>query len=143
MVLAQSILEAAPALERHVERRCAQLGVAEGVVDALSRDEVLVVARVADQSPAGAEGLAEVAADRRADEALLALCAPNPVGKRRSDLERLEEGGFDVLSDGVELVDRTAGDDQRQVVVRGPRRVTPRPGRTVVSKRPFIGRPLQ
>ena len=39
------------------------------------------------------------------------------------DLERLEVRAFDVLSDGVELVDRTAGDHQRQVVVRRPRRV--------------------
>ena len=67
-------------------------------MDALGRDEVLVVARVADQSPAGAEGLAEVAADRGADEALLALCASNPVGELRGDLEGLEVGALDVPS---------------------------------------------
>ena len=83
--------------ERVVERGGAQLGVAEGVVDALRGDEVLVVAGVADQRPAGAEGLAEVVRHRRADEALLALGRAHAVGEGRRELEHLEVVAFDVL----------------------------------------------
>ena len=90
-------------------------------MDPLRGDEVLVVARVADERPTRAVGLSEEAADGGSREALLARRRAYPLGEARHGLEGLEVRALDVLFHSFELRVRPADDDEREVVVRGPR----------------------
>ena len=111
-------------------------------MDALRGDEVLVVAGIADQRPAGAEGLAEIVRDRGADEALLARRAART---RSANAGAISSVGEVVPSMsrlfGVELLDgpaaRSRASGRRSSATprtRGPRGRRSRSGRSSAAR---------
>ncbi len=132
-------LERAAAVEALVEGRGAQLGVAEGVGDALGRDRVPGVAGVAHQRPARPEGPAEEVGDSPAVEPLLPSRRPAPARELRRLLQRREEVAFDVglVRRGLGL--GPADDDHGQPVVgrrRPPSPVRPGDGLEAAGRHP-------
>src|SRR6266508_5881640 len=103
LVLAHGDLEGAGTGQRLLQRRGAQLGVPEGVVDPMARDEVFVVAGVPDKRPAWPVRLAEVVRHRGADEARLAGGGADPLGEGWRQLEHLQVVAFDIPPVGIEL----------------------------------------
>src|SRR4029450_1926681 len=95
----------------------ATLGVPKGVVHPLGGDEVLVVAGVADQRPAGPVRLAEVVGDGGADEAGLAGGGPDPLGEVRRHLQHGQVVALDVVPVGLQLGVPPAADAHREVRV--------------------------
>ena len=83
--------------ENVVQRGGAQFGVTESVLNAVGGDEVLVVASVPYQRPAGSVRFAEIVRYRRTGEPFFAPGVADPVGEGRRQFQRLEEVAFDGL----------------------------------------------
>src|SRR5262245_5905954 len=97
LVRGHRILERARARKPFVERRRTEPGIAERVGDPLSGDEVLVVARVANERPARTERLAKKIRHRRTDEAFLASRRADTLRKCGDAVEGLEIMPLDIL----------------------------------------------
>ena len=108
-----------------MERGGKALGVAERVGDALRRDEVLVVAGIADQCPAGAKRLPEIVRHGSPDEPFFASGGGHPLHERRRQRARTQIVTLDVRLVGLELSDRPADDDESQIIIGGPQRERP------------------
>jgi hypothetical protein len=103
LIVGHRLLEGAPAGIGLVQRPDAQLGVPEGVLDPLRRDEVLVVSGVAHQRPPRPEGLAEISRHGHAGEPFLAARPPKARREVRRQVDHLEEVAFDVRLVRLEL----------------------------------------
>ena len=117
LVLAQRVVVAAAAVPGGVERAGAQLGVAEGVGDALGGDRVLGVAGVPDQRPARPVRCPEPVRHSFAHDPGFLPPAVEPAAEGSGDLAQVV--ALQVLFHLGRLGLRPGGEDQRQVVVGG------------------------
>ena len=120
LIAGERRLELLAAREAVVDGSGQELGVAERVRDAEREDRVLVVAGVAHERPAVAEGAAEVVGQPgRATEAVAARGAADALGQPGGELERLQEIGLDVRADAMEVLIWPEGDRHHSSVVGG------------------------
>src|SRR5262245_56628133 len=110
LVAAHLGVEGAPAGKDRVQRGDAELDAEEGVGDPERGDEVLVVAGIPDQRPAGTERLPEEVLHGRTGEALFTPGGADPRGEGGDRVERPEVVSLDVLPVRVELRERPSGD---------------------------------